>query len=613
MFKKCKILISTIIVGMFLSLVSCGNKSRATDFEGDINIYALNDFHGAFERSTSYAGLSSIGNYLYQEKTNNPDSTFILSSGDMWQGTVDSNINHGAMVTEAMNAIGFDSMTIGNHEFDWNEEYIKSNEFLMKYPLLACNIFYAGTSNWPEYLKPYTVIDRGNYRIGVIGAVKEEMGRSILRSISDKFDFPNPVSYIKEYSDILFSEEDCDAVIVSAHDGDHTVYSSLNSISPISHRRYIDGLFLAHDHQVQNDYIGEIPYVEGGSNGSRLSKITMHITRKNGKSSVSDAWGQTINTINSCFGKLESVDAVYNKYLPEIEKVKNEVVGFVPEGLSRNKVAKAASEAILHYVNENQDIYGHKIQYACINNGGTRDILKAGKITYGNIIKVLPFDNVVEVVKLTKTQLDSYLSDSSSVTAFKSGEIIPDSDGYYYIGSINYLTEIMEEKGLNTERIVGTEVIRDILKEQIMKGNVSTIVPYTGQKDPETEVWNEPEIVETTVDDFIASNDEDMTYKYHLTGIVDSWEGSNTDGTQYGDFYLRSLTSDKKLYIYGATATSGKIGFSMGEYYFNNPKDWLTNSLTSSIKLGDTIEMYLVRKVYNGIIEGLGEVIRIVK
>ena len=51
----------------------------------------------------------------------------------------------------------------------------------------------------------------------------------------------------------------------------------------------------------------------------------------------------------------------------------------------------------------------------------------------------------------------------------------------------------------------------------------------------------------------------------------------------------------------------------MGEYYFNNPKDWLTNSLTNSIKLGDTIEMYLVRKVYNRIIEGLGEVVRIVK
>ena len=482
MFRKTKILICYLICGLLFSLVGCDNENNEVkDIEGDINIYALNDFHGAFEKTNSSPGFSAIGNYLYNEKFSNLDSTIILSSGDMWQGTVESNLNHGAMITEAMNAIGFDSMTIGNHEFDWDEGYIQYNKGLMDYPLLACNIFYSGTNERPDYLDPYTIIKKGDFKIGIIGAVKENMGSSILRSISNKFDFLNPISFIKEYSDILFNEEYCDAVIVSTHDGDHTVYTTLNDISPVTNRRYVDCLFLAHDHQTQNGYIGDIPYVEGGSSGTKISKVTIHIKREDGESSVSSAKGEIISTINNCSGKLDAVDEVYEKYAPEIEKIKNEVVGYAPQYLNRNEVAQAASEAIIHYINENQDVFGHKINYACINNGGSRTALNAGKITYGDIIKSLPFDNIIEVVKLTKTQLNAYLSDYSNETSYQSGDIVADSDGYYYIGSINYLTEIMDEKGLNTDRIAGTMVIRDVLKEQIIKGNVSKILPYSNQ------------------------------------------------------------------------------------------------------------------------------------
>ena len=87
----------------------------------------------------------------------------------------------------------------------------------MNFPLLACNIFYKGTKKRPDYLKPYTILSKGEYKIGIIGAVQENIGSSILRSISNNFDYLYPVDYVKEYSDILFNDEKCDAVILSTH------------------------------------------------------------------------------------------------------------------------------------------------------------------------------------------------------------------------------------------------------------------------------------------------------------------------------------------------------------------------------------------------------------
>ena len=60
-------------------------------------------------------GLAKVGGKLKEFKAADPDHTFIISSGDMWQGSMESNLNEGALITEAMNNIGFDSMTLGNH------------------------------------------------------------------------------------------------------------------------------------------------------------------------------------------------------------------------------------------------------------------------------------------------------------------------------------------------------------------------------------------------------------------------------------------------------------------------------------------------------------------
>lgn len=78
----------------------------------------------------------------------------------MFQGGAESNITYGDVVIDAMNIIGFDSMTIGNHEFDWGEEVLSAMASKMDFPLLGYNIYYKGTLNRPSYLKPSTIIKK---------------------------------------------------------------------------------------------------------------------------------------------------------------------------------------------------------------------------------------------------------------------------------------------------------------------------------------------------------------------------------------------------------------------------------------------------------------------
>ncbi len=71
------------------------------------------------------AGIYKIGDFLIKEKQNSPETTLIISAGDMFQGTAVSSMTRGRKpVVDAMNIIGFDAMTLGNHEFDWGIDVV---------------------------------------------------------------------------------------------------------------------------------------------------------------------------------------------------------------------------------------------------------------------------------------------------------------------------------------------------------------------------------------------------------------------------------------------------------------------------------------------------------
>ncbi len=153
---------------------SHSGSDRPTSGTEVVDFYAINDFHGAISPDAYFGepGLARVATYLKDKKDDKPDNTVIISSGDMYQGSYDAYHNRGRVVTESMNEIGFDSMTIGNHEFDWGTADILDNVGWADFPLLGANIMeYPNTSVKSSIGEEYVIIERGFLKIGIIGVI----------------------------------------------------------------------------------------------------------------------------------------------------------------------------------------------------------------------------------------------------------------------------------------------------------------------------------------------------------------------------------------------------------------------------------------------------------
>ena len=166
------------IVAISFSLLGCSNnKGGGSGSKGNnrsnivsLDIVAFNDFHGNTLDSDTGLGLAKTTT-LINELTNHSPNRLLISQGDMWQGSAESNLTHGNLVTDWMNEQGFASMTLGNHEFDWGQDDIINNEKIANFPFLGINVYSTETNSLVSYCKPSTIAKIGSAKIGIIGAI----------------------------------------------------------------------------------------------------------------------------------------------------------------------------------------------------------------------------------------------------------------------------------------------------------------------------------------------------------------------------------------------------------------------------------------------------------
>ena len=135
-----------------------------------LDFYAVNDLHGKLLDNSLQPGIDELTSYLKTMRSIDDYAVF-LSSGDMWQGTSESHLTRGRIITDWMNSLGFVSMTIGNHEFDWGEDAIKENLALADFPFLAINVYDRASDTRVDYCAPSVTLEYGGATIAIIGAI----------------------------------------------------------------------------------------------------------------------------------------------------------------------------------------------------------------------------------------------------------------------------------------------------------------------------------------------------------------------------------------------------------------------------------------------------------
>ena len=437
----------------------------------NIDLYSINDFHGSFieNGSNGEIGMSKLATYLKDRKE---QDGVIISAGDMWQGGVESNLTHGEIIVDAMNYIGFDSMTIGNHEFDWGFDVLEENINKMEFPMLAANAIDKRTNEALPYFEPYTIVEKKGVKIGIVGTGAESLPTDITYSVSKYLEFTNQVETVKEYSDFLKTEENCDIVVLASHDGGSDSYgqepiyfTELTTLSDISGEKYVDAIFLGHDHDTKSGELNDVPYAEGGSNGKGLSYINLKLEKNGDDFDVVDSVSTTIDPYSSgYFNKEDSyINSLLEKYSDELAQADRVICSF-SETKSKNDILELVCDAMIAYANDPKHesilIDDQKVTAAFHNTGGVRDSAESGDFTYRDLIKVLPFDNTYCIAKLTDQQFDAWNNSSNYYKGSKG------SGKYTYVATINYLADNPDYSP--SEKVFNTNiVIQDIFIEYL--------------------------------------------------------------------------------------------------------------------------------------------------
>ena len=448
-----------------------------------VDMYSVNDLHGKVNSGTSQPGIAGLTTYL---KTVTDENSVLISSGDMWQGSSESNLTHGELITEWMGELGFSAMTLGNHEYDWSDEYIYANAELAEFPLLAINVYDKTTGERAEYATPSVVVSRGGIEIGIIGAIGDCYS-SISGEVVGDFEFKvgrELTELVKAESERL-KAEGVEFIVYSIHDG---YGSSSSGVKHVSDRDissyydvalsvdYVDVVFEAHTHQsyVLCDSKGTY-HLQGGGENSGLSHAALSYNIANENKAVRSP--EIIKS--SVYGKMDAdplIEELLLKYQNEISGA-YDVLGTNARYLDDSEVEQIVADLYYRYGVEK---WGD--EYDIILGGGfirTRNPynLKRGEITYSDIYSLLPFDNEIVLCTISgRDLLRKFINTSNSdyYIAYGQNDISNiDQNKTYYVVVDTYTSTYAYNNLTEVARFGSGIYARDLFAEYIKEGGLS--------------------------------------------------------------------------------------------------------------------------------------------
>ncbi|MDR1591469.1 MAG: metallophosphatase [Prevotellaceae bacterium] len=242
-----------VMAFIVLAFSSCTEKPR------QLLILHTNDSHSQIDPTERGGGFAARAALVDSLRRVCPDM-LLLDGGDMVQGTPYFNLYHGRIEVEAYNRMGYDVVTLGNHEFDNGVDSLSVWLSKARFHVVAANYDVRGTVLEP-IVKPYVILRRSGLNIAVIG-LGVNPDKLILKINFEPVGFRDPIVCANYYADSLKTAGACDFVIALSHLGFNTTTEGEASDSILaSQSRNIDLILGGHTHKVRGVF--RIPNVEG--------------------------------------------------------------------------------------------------------------------------------------------------------------------------------------------------------------------------------------------------------------------------------------------------------------------------------------------------------------
>lgn len=170
----------------------------------------------AADRYAGMGGTVRRATFIKEARKINPN-LLLFDCGDISQGTPYYNLFQGEVEVKMMNLMGYDDMTIGNHEFDFGLENMARLFRMANFPVVCSNYDVTGTV-LEGLVKPYTTFYRNGLKIGVFGLAPKMEGL-VQADKCEGVVYNDPIEAAQKMADLLKKEEGCDVVICLSHLG----------------------------------------------------------------------------------------------------------------------------------------------------------------------------------------------------------------------------------------------------------------------------------------------------------------------------------------------------------------------------------------------------------
>ena len=269
-------LITAVVTAM---LVACSGASAQK-----LTIMHFNDTHSHLEpeRAGKSAGRGGV-----IERAALVDSVrnavgrrnfLLLHAGDFNQGTSYYTTLGGMLEVELVNALGYDVVTLGNHEFDDGIEHLGRRLAGLKCPVVCSNYDFS-QFELGKYVKPYVILKRGGMRIGIFGMLTD-ITKVVERTIADRLPKFDDVETADRWASYLKNEKKCDIVIALTHLGIEN--EDFMDQDLVRATRNIDLVVGGHSHTFIKDIVYEnnidgkpVPIVQNGCWGLDTAELSI--------------------------------------------------------------------------------------------------------------------------------------------------------------------------------------------------------------------------------------------------------------------------------------------------------------------------------------------------
>ena len=219
---------------------------------------------------------------IEQERKKNPD-LLLFDSGDFSQGSPFYTLFKGDVEVELMNRMGYDAVTIGNHEFDFGLDNMARIFRAAKFPVVCSNYDFTGTP-LQGIVKPYIVIKRSGLRIGVFG-ICPPMDGLVDAAKCEGVKYLDPIKTADDVARMLKRDKKCDLVVCLSHLG-WIVKQNVDDHKMMSGNHDIDVVLGGHSHTffetlqyIENADGKNIPNDQNGKNAIFVGKLLLTMQR----------------------------------------------------------------------------------------------------------------------------------------------------------------------------------------------------------------------------------------------------------------------------------------------------------------------------------------------